>query len=317
MAARFAQHHHVAPRAVAGRPGHLVGRPVHAGVEGAPVPEHLDHPVHLVGPYAVEALAGPVHLQYPDATDRRGASIGAPRPGAQRGGVHHVDVRRVDRGPGLRVLDLARVAEPFGARHDGREVDLGPHPLVVVLQPGVHGVTVHLQLACPGQEGELQQFGHLGGHLAGVGIDGVAAAEHQVPWAPPVQRGRQRPCRGQGVAPGERRIGHVQAARAATQDCLAQHCVGRRWPEGDGRARPAGRLCQVTPGPDATTAVVVHVELEAVPYQATVCSQPHLLELRDLLHQGGDPQRSVTSPVGHGANVPAYRVPPGRPTGSR
>jgi hypothetical protein len=50
------------------------------------------------------------------------------------------------------------------------------------------------------------------------------------------------------------------------------------------------------------------VEVQTVAHQATVSAQAHLGELRNLLHQCGDSQRSVTSSVGHRANVPAGRV---------
>ena len=117
----------------------------------------------------------------------------------------------------------------------------------------------------------------------------------------------QSPGRGQRVAPGERRVGHVQAGSAAAQDRLTQHSVGLGWPERDGRAGTARGLGKVAAGANGPSAVVVHVEFDAVSYEAPVVAQAHFLELGDLLDQGGDAQGAIGGGVGHGVNVPAPR----------
>ena len=81
-------------------------------------------------------------------------------------------------GPGFRFLDLARLTEPLGAGDHDREVDLRSDPLVVVFQEGVHRAAVQAELAGSGQEGELEDLGHLGRDLTGVGVYRVAPAEH-------------------------------------------------------------------------------------------------------------------------------------------
>ena len=47
-----------------------------------------------------------------------------------------------------------------------------------MFQQGVHRVAVQAELAGPGQEGELEDLGHLGRDLTGVGVYRVAPAEH-------------------------------------------------------------------------------------------------------------------------------------------
>ena len=176
-----------------------------------------------------------------------------------------------------------------------------------MLEEHAHGPVDEVQLPDARQEGQAQKLRHLGGHLTGVRIDRVAPAEHQIPGAVDLEGAGQSPGRGQRVAPGERRVGHVQAGSAAAQDRLTQDSVGLGWPERDGRAGTARGLGKVAAGANGPSAVVVHVEFDAAAHQASVVAQAHLLELGDLLDQCGDSKGPVGGRGRHGVNVPAPR----------
>ena len=128
----LAQNHHLTAIAGTLRAGHLAGRPDSRPVEGSPVVQYLEHPVHLFWSSSVQPFAGPVYLQHPDRPHRGRAAVSSPRAVAQGGGPNHRDEVPVHGGPGSRFLDLARLTEPLGAGDHGREVDLDSDPLVVV-----------------------------------------------------------------------------------------------------------------------------------------------------------------------------------------
>ena len=98
----------------------------------------------------------------------------------------------------------------------------------------------------------------------------------------------------------------VDAALDRPGERLAQHVLGRRWPEGHERHRvPAGvvsgvahngvgveRLRQLHRLRHRAPAVGVHLEVEALTLESTVGAELHLLERRDLLDEGRDSHRS-------------------------
>ena len=188
-----------------------------------------------------EHLAPAFRVEHSHLPDRGRAGGLAPRPRAEVGGRDRADASGVDGGPHHRVLDLARVAQPLGAREERRKVDGGVDPFVVVLQPELEDVALQGEVADAGGEGKAEQFGHLGRHLPGVGVDGVPAAEHEVVRAGALDRGGQRPGRGERVGTGEGGIGDEDPFIGPERNCLAEHCLGRRRAEGhDGEAATAG-----------------------------------------------------------------------------
>ena len=96
--------------------------------------QYRDGPVGSLGKAAGQDLASPVDLQGPDRSDGGGAGRGAPRPGPQLGCVDGPYARAVYPGPDGRILDLAGIDQPLGARQQRREIQLGVQPLVVVLE---------------------------------------------------------------------------------------------------------------------------------------------------------------------------------------
>ena len=141
--------------------------------------------------------------------------------------------------------------------------------------------------------------------LAGVGVDRVAAGEHEIERALASERRRQRFRRREGVGAGERSVGHVHAldvdvALEAPGDRLSQRVVGGGRPErehDDARPQPFGR--ELDRLADRAPAVRIHLGLDAVAAQTSVGSELHLLELRNLLHQYRDahegPSNNLTS----------------------
>ena len=72
------------------------------------------------------------------------------------------------------------------------------------------------EVAGAGDEGEPEQLGELGADLAGVGVDRVAAGEHEVEAAEVVDGGGERTRGGEGVGAGERRVGDEDAVGMST-----------------------------------------------------------------------------------------------------
>ena len=170
-----------------------------------------------------------------DGTDVRGRSVLAPRAGAEIGRG-----QRADPLGGYRVaagrVDLRRVGQAFGAGEDRREPDLGLQPAVVVLAAGVDAIAFDREVAHAREEREVEQLGQLRSDLAGVGVDRVAAGQHEIEGTGSRQRGRKRACGRERVGPGERDIGDVHAgdvdpALEPPRDRFAQRVVGGRWPE--------------------------------------------------------------------------------------
>ncbi len=75
---------------------------------------------------------------------------------------------------------LARVDQALGTGQDGGQGHGGVDPLVVVLQTDLHLTLAQLELPDPGGEGQVEELGQLRADLAGVGVDGVAAHQHEV-----------------------------------------------------------------------------------------------------------------------------------------
>ena len=88
-----------------------------------------------------------------------------------------------------------------------------------------------------GQEGEVEQLGELGADLAGVGVDRIAAGQHEIEPCSllrglVLERGRERLGRRECVGSCERDVGDVHAVDVhvlveAPRDRLAQRVVGR------------------------------------------------------------------------------------------
>ncbi len=94
-------------------------------------------------------------------------------------------------------------------------------------------VAVDGEVAHAGEEREVEQLRELGADLAGVGVDRVAAGEHEVERAFVFERGGERGRGGERVGAGERGVGDehavdVDVAREAPCDRLAQRVVGGR-----------------------------------------------------------------------------------------
>ena len=149
------------------------------------------------------------------------------------------------------------------------------------------------------RNGQVEQLGELGTDLAGVGIDRVAAREHEVERALARERGGERLRGRERVGARERGVGHVHAgdvdvASRAPRDRFAQRVVRGRRSErehGDARARALRR--ELARLGDRAPAVRVHLELDAVAAQAAVFVELHLVELRDLLDEDRDAHREA------------------------
>ena len=94
-------------------------------------------------------------------------------------------------------------------------------------------VAVDREVADAGEEREVEQLGELGTDLAGVGVDRVAAGEHEVERAFARERGGERLRGRERVGAGERGVGDVHAvdvdaAIESPRDRLAQRVVGGR-----------------------------------------------------------------------------------------
>ncbi len=222
------------------------------------------------------------------ADDGRAARL-APRTVAQLAGGDPGDQRGRDGGP-ARGVHLARFAQALGDREHGGQRDLDLLPAVVVLELEAQGGAVVLERAHPAGEREVEERRHLGPHLPGLPVNGVAAEQDEIEGTRGAQRGRQGPRRGERVGAGEGRVADVQARGRPPGDRLAQDVLGPGGPEGDHGARPPGGPGQRDPLGHGAAAVRVHLDVDAPAHQ------PSLLEAerrrdRDLLGQRRDPQR--------------------------
>ena len=98
------------------------------------------------------------------------------------------------------------------------------------------------EVAHTGREREVEELGDLWSDLAGVGVDGVAAAQDQVERTVSLQCRCERAGGRERVGACERRIGDEHAVDLdrglrAPRDRLPQHVVGRRWAEREDRHR--------------------------------------------------------------------------------
>ena len=144
-----------------------------------------------------------------------------------------------------------------------------------------------------GEEGQTDQLGELGTHLAGVAVDGVAPDEHEIERPELLDRGGERPRRRQGVGTGEGAVGDEHAVGGDVtferpRDRLAQRVFGTRRTEGDEGARAVGVVREVDGLRHGAAAVRVHLEVETVALEPPVGAELHLFERGDLLDERGD-----------------------------
>ena len=152
------------------------------------------------------------------------------------------------------------------------------------------------EVAGAGDERQPEELGELGADLAGVGVDRVAAREHEVEPAEVLDRAGERARGGEGVGAGERGIGDEDAAAVdvavdAPRDGLAERVLGGRRTERDDRDRAAVLGRDGHGLRDGAPAVRAHLELEPVAHEPAVGTERHALERGDLLDQRGDPER--------------------------
>ena len=179
-------------------------------------------------------------------------------------------------------------------KHRG-QLDLGLHPAVVVLAARVDACAVDREVAHAGEERQVEQLGELGADLAGVGVDRVAAGEHEVERALARRGPRPAPCAVASVS---------EPANAASVTCTPSMSTSRSRPH----AIASRNVSSAAGGPSVNTvdaragafgreldglahraaAVRVHLGFDAVAAQPSVGSELHLLELRNLLHQHRD-----------------------------
>ena len=195
-------------------------------------------------------------------------------------------------------IDLGRIDEALRAREDRGQLHLGLHPAVVVLAARARRAVPSIERwRTPLRNGKVAQLGELGADLTGVGVDRVAAGEHEVERAVVCERGRERLRGGERVGTGERGVGDehavdVDVAVEAPRDRFAQRVLGGRRPErDDGDVRARARRRELDGLTHRAPAVRVELEVDAVAPEPPVGAELHLLELRDLLHQNGDPHR--------------------------
>ncbi len=292
-------------RGIRGGDGAEITRVVECGVERAAGREDLDRAPHLlrdgrVGKEVALAL-GLDHLHPPDP--RRARRL-APRPGPEVGGGEAADPVGGHRGPTVGI-DLARVDEALGRRDDRGEREPGLHPAVVVLAAQVERAVVEREVADRRREGQVEELGELRPHLAGVGVDGVAAGDHEVEGPDGPERAGERGRGGEGVGARERFIAHEDAAGAdaaveAPGDRLPEGVLGRLGAERDDGDRAAVGRGEVDRLGDGAPAVRVHLELEPVAHEPAVGTQRHGLELRDLLDERSD-REAHAGPILSGA----------------
>ena len=173
------------------------------------------------------SAVGALDLEHPHLTDVCPAAVLTPRARAEVGGGHRGDPVGVDRGSSFGI-DLGRLGQPFCGRDDRRKLH-DPLALAVVL------LAQHLELALAeiepldaGGERQVEQLRHFRPDLAGVGVDGVAAGEHEV--ERPFALEHRRQARGRWRACRTRRTPDRSPARRGRRPT--------RWPRG---ARPPPR----------------------------------------------------------------------------
>ncbi len=187
--------------------------------------QHPDRGARLVGDRRVGVDApgaGNGHdLHVPHRCRRR---RGAPRPRAELGRGQAADAVRGNR-RALGRFDLGRVDQSLGAREDRGQADLGLEPAVVVLATRGDEIAVDREVSHPAQERQVAHVRELWRDLTGVGVDGVAAGEHEIERTLLPERGRERLCGGEGVGSSERRVGDEHTVGVD----LALGCP-TRWP---------------------------------------------------------------------------------------
>ncbi len=267
--------------------------------------QRFDRGMYLLVERTGQHRPRPLDAVHAHGPDPRRAAVGAPRAGAPGGATEvrsreRAEVRRVDRRASFR-RHLAGVDEPFRARgHDG-QIDLELGPAVVVFAPEMQGLALHAQVAHTGRERQVEQLGQLRADLAGVGVDGVAAEEHEVERSLVLDRCRERARRREGVGTGERGIGDEHSLDGdcvlrAPRDGLTQHVLRGGRAEREHRDHAvADRSGQLDRLRDGAAAVGVHLEVEAVALQPPVRAELQLREGRDLLHEGGDAHLTTMS----------------------
>ena len=174
-------------------------------------------------PTAVGLAAAPHGPDPRSATPRRRDAVG--RDGGAPGGV-----------------DLAGVDEPLGGGDDRRQVDADLRPAVVVLGADVERGAGEGEVPRAGDEGESEQLRELGADLPGVGVDGVAAGEHEIEATEMLEGRGERARRGEGVGTGERQVGDEHAPAVDARS--VPHATASR------------RVSSADDGPSVTTVTV-------------------------------------------------------------
>ena len=192
---------------------------------------------------------------------------------------------------------LGRIAQPLGTRQQSWQAHGHIDPAVIVLTTQQQQAAFESELLDTACERQIEQFRKLGWDLPGVRIDRVLSGQDQVERALALECGGQRPSGGKRIAPGKGGIGQqdplgVDVSVAAPCDALSKNSFRRGWTKGHQRDRAPGcslgQFHRLTHGPPAERA---HLQIAAVPHDATVGTQLHRLGHRGLFHNRCDTQR--------------------------
>ena len=189
---------------------------------------------------------GALDVEHPHFADIGAAAVLTPRTRAEVGGGHGRDPVGGDGGASFGI-DLGRFGQAFRGRHDGRKLH---HPFalaVVLLAQDLELALAEIEALHARDEGQVEQFRHLGADLAGVGVDRVAAGEDEVERSFALEYRRQRSGGCQRVRPGELRVGDEHARVGSPGDRLAQRVLGCGRPERDDLHAPPVAAASSTP----------------------------------------------------------------------
>ena len=266
-------------------------------VERPSLGEDLDRAADLFVERGVgDAVAQPDVVEDPHPADRGRAPGLAPRSGSEIVGAELPDRRSRNRGAPLRI-HLARIDESFGRRQQGGKADLGLEPAVVELAAR----------ACTRPSGSIARCrtpvrnGRSSSCASSGGTWPVSASTELRPAST-----RSNGPVASMVAASARAVASVsEPANAASVTSTPSIATSRSSPHATASrtassAAGGPSVITVTDPPcvsrerhrlgNGSTAVGVHLQLETLAHEATVGSELHRLELRDLLDQGRDPK---------------------------